>query len=512
MKYTSTPGPVGLIKSVSRTALLVALLVSASISQSRTITLEGTADIGGEELDFHMTLSADRQYLNRIEGYLSLQTGYDGTSFWRTENGVGPFEVDFAEREVWTVLHWLLSGYWLNPDAPIEWSTDPASGQKLFKLDDGRLYFAASEQPGNTQARFPAAIRAINAPQEIAIELTGSQQLSTLLLPETIRIKGIGQVNAFTITAATIEQSNALARYRKPQLQLAETRYLQDIDPEIEVKQATTGHLFVKPTINGEQVGWFLFDSGIGDSMLSQELIDRFDLKRVGKAHTGGIGGSTGYRPVYQGGLLQLGPLQISGLNYISYDASRGKASRILGEPVVGVLGWDILLRSIVEVDMQAGRIRIFDADKERIPQAAAQRLYLHWKVPYVDASFAGGHQGRFMFDTGAGKKGVFFPNYTVKTLDLLSLEQGEAGVVRGAGGEVPIVKATLDWFKVGGHTSRQVPATLSTGEDYEADIYSYGFLGGAVVKPFRVMLDYRRNEIGFIKRENNQGQAGSPD
>jgi hypothetical protein len=63
------------------------------------------------------------------------------------------------------------------------------------------------------------------------------------------------------------------------------------------------------------------------------------------------------------------------------------------------------------------------------------------------------------------------------------------------------VVKTTLEWFRVGGHTSRQVPVILSTGEDYEADIFSCGFLGGAVVQPFRVMLDYRRNEIGFVRK-----------
>jgi hypothetical protein len=477
-------------------ALLFLVLVHAGAVQADTLKLGGTADLGGAESGFQMSLAGDQAWHNRIEGYLALQTAYDGASFWRIENGSGPFEVDFAEREVWIVLHWVLSGYWLNPDAPITWSVEPGSGQKIFQLNDGKLKFAPSDQ-----SRFPATIRALNAPQEIGLEFVGSQQLSSLRLPEKVRIKGIGQVDAFTITTASVAPSADTSRYRKPPLQLAQTRYFSEVDPEIEVKQASTGHLFVKPTINGEQVGWFLFDSGIGDTMMSQALIDRFDLKRVGKAPTGGIGGSTGYRSVFQGGRLQLGPLEISGLNYLAYDPSRSKASRILGEPVVGVLGWDVLLRSILEVDMQAGRIRILDAEKERIPRDAVQRLYLHWKVPYVDASFAGGHQGMFMFDTGAGKKGVFFPNYTVKTLDLLSLELGETGVVRGAGGEVPIVKASLDWFRVGGYSSRQVPVVLSTGEDYEADIYSYGFLGGGVVQPFRVMLDYRRNEIGFIKK-----------
>jgi len=58
-----------------------------------------------------------------------------------------------------------------------------------------------------------------------------------------------------------------------------------------------------------------------------------------------------------------------------------------------------------------------------------------------------------------------------------------------------------VDWFEVAGYKTKDASAIFSVGKDYEADIFSTGFLGGAVLKPFKVVFDYLHNEVGFIKR-----------
>ena len=57
------------------------------------------------------------------------------------------------------------------------------------------------------------------------------------------------------------------------------------------------------------------------------------------------------------------------------------------------------------------------------------------------------------------------------------------------------------EWFEVAGHRTSPAPAVFFTEDDYEADIFTVGFLGGAVVSPFRITLDYGRGEAGFIPR-----------
>jgi predicted aspartyl protease len=503
-----------LLTKISICLLLVFFLLSRL--HASELTLTGKASMGGESLNFTMTLSASAQFANKISGYQSMNTGFDGQSFWRVENGAGPFEIDFSEREIWIIVHWMLSGYWLDDKAPITWSRDPETGNAIFGLNDGRLKLLTtssyeqlksdqlkSRQDAQYAYKLPGLLRVVNLPQELTVSFIGVQQLLGKSLPEQIVINGIGEVESFDIQTANAGSNSDRSSndFQKPAAQIANVSFDDSISSDVEIKQAKTGHIFVKPLINGEPVGWFLFDSGAGGTMMSQQLVEKFGLKRVAKTVTGGIGGSIGFSDLYKGGELTLGPLTVSDLNYKVYDPEHSMASKILGEPVVGVLGWDILTRSVVEVDMLKAKMAIYNPESYRIPEHRRERLFLHWKVPYVKARFSPDHSGIFMLDTGAGKGGVFFTNFTVETLGLLKDQKGQESTVRGAAGKVSIVRGQIDWFQVGGHETTNAPAIFSTGEDYEADIFSTGFLGGAVITPFKVVFDYQRNEVGFIKR-----------
>ncbi len=495
------------------TLLAILLIIMINPLKASQLELSGEASMGGRELPFTMTLSEAEGFINQINGFQSMQTGFDGQSLWRIENGAGPFNVDFSEKEIWTILHWMLSGYWLEENAPIVWTSDLNTGNAVFRLKSGRLELSVpntleqlkvlSRSKVNTKltARLPEIIRVVNLPQELTVSFVGQQQLAGRILPKQVVINGIGEVESFDIKSAELVDLNSDLNFSRPPFQLSKTSYDDSIPSEITIKQADTGHIFVKPFINGEKVGWFLFDSGAGGTQMSAELVNRFDLKRVAKRISGGIGGSVGFSDVYQGGRLRLGPLTITDLNYKVYDPKRSMASGILGEPVVGVLGWDILTRSVVEVDMLKAKMWIHNSAKYRVPAESREQLYLHWKVPYVKARFSTNHEGIFMLDTGAGKGGIFFPKFSVDSFDLLKGKERKQSVAQGAGGKVPIVRGTIDWFEIAGHKTENVPAIFSVGEDHEADIFSTGFLGGAVIKPFKVVFDYGRNEVGFIRR-----------
>lgn len=485
------------------------VFLTMETSQASEINLSGKANMGGQDMNFTMTLSESGMFANKITGYQSMQTGFDGESFWRIEEGAGPFEVDFSEREVWILIHWVLSGYWLHENAPIIWRKDAATGNAIMRLEDGRLEVLTTSSfdklrsaPDKKRHRvIPEILTIINLPQELTVRFNGRQQLMGLNFPKQVLITGIGEVEKFEFLSAKSTDKYSPQFYKKPPFQANNVHFEKNTMPEVEIKQTKSGHIFVKPLINGEQFGWFLFDSGAGGSMLKQEIIDKFNFTRVATSITGGIGGIRGKVNVYKGGELKLGPLSIKNLNYKVYDPSRSMASKLLGEPVVGVLGWDILIRATVEIDMLKARMWIYDPDEYRIPEGSRQRLFLHWKVPYAEATFAPNHTGMFMLDTGAGKSGIFFTHFSVKTLSLLKGKDGKQSNAQGAGGKIPIIKGNIDWFEIHGHKTKNASAIFSIGDDHEADIFSTGFLGGAVIKPFKVVFDYRRNEIGLIKR-----------
>ena len=95
----------------------------------------------------------------------------------------------------------------------------------------------------------------------------------------------------------------------------------------------------------------------------------------------------------------------------------------------------------------------------------------------------------------------MIFTYFSGNRFNLIEGRAGPESVTTGAGGKVSQISGDLDWFEVAGHRTSPAPAVFFTEDDFEADIFTVGFLGGAVVSPFRITLDYGRGEAGFIPR-----------
>ena len=62
---------------------------------------------------------------------------------------------------------------------------------------------------------------------------------------------------------------------------------------ELKVKRIErTGHLLVAPQINGQDAGWFIFDTGAGLSCADQTLVQRLKLPHAGDTIARGSGGN----------------------------------------------------------------------------------------------------------------------------------------------------------------------------------------------------------------------------
>jgi hypothetical protein len=388
----------------------------------------------------------------------------------------------------------VLSGYWNNPAAPLVRSAD---GRELG-LATGRFRFRLD---GPAAGGFPLTLRTVNSPAAVTLAFRGLQRLAGTWLPRQVVILGSGDLTELRIDHAERVDVEP-ARFRPPPQRERGFRFVDGAPRELQVARADSGHLFVRPRLAGDDVGWFLFDSGAGISLLSGGLIERYRLPPVGRTRVSGIGGSIGERGVHRCPRLELGPLALQSINVVAFDPARSRAGRLLGQPVVGVLGWDVLLRSAVELDLRDGRIWLHPSGAVDVATPYRHPLYLHWKVPWVRVRYAPDGEGLFMLDTGAGSRGLFFPHDSVQRLGLLERLAGPGGRAAGAGGSVAVRHSTLEWVQVGTHTSRRVPVRLGLEEDFEGDIHTQGILGGAVLEPFRVMLDYRLGQVGFIPRQ----------
>ncbi len=61
-----------------------------------------------------------------------------------------------------------------------------------------------------------------------------------------------------------------------------DTRFDLVASPNVEVKRARTGHVLVRPKVDGLDLGWFIFDTGGGGTILDSKAATKMRLEPVG--------------------------------------------------------------------------------------------------------------------------------------------------------------------------------------------------------------------------------------
>ena len=100
---------------------------------------------------------------------------------------------------------------------------------------------------------------------------------------------GLTEVDRFQ-DVVTQTEAPALG-YRAITTEPEDVRYDITIAPRIELMKIRTGHVFVRPKIDGEDVGWFAFDTGSGAGFtLLASVAERLGMPRFGELSGGGAG------------------------------------------------------------------------------------------------------------------------------------------------------------------------------------------------------------------------------
>ena len=214
--------------------------------------------------------------------------------------------------------------------------------------------------------------------------------------------------------------------------------------------------------------------------------------------------------------------------------------------PVVGILGYDLFRRAVIEIPplAQAGRERgtltVHDPlayppppPPETTKTAAAanedgvelagkgrdepvwQPLQLVANVPHVNASFARGggkeHSALFMLDSGAGGAGVMFHARASAQYGLLG-EDGSGGnsatkSIRGIGGEgasggMRVMEGDLSFLKVSGARFDNVLSLIATGGGFDLSLHTAGMICADLMLRCRVIFDYPRRRFAMVEEE----------
>jgi len=117
--------------------------------------------------------------------------------------------------------------------------------------------------------------------------------------------------------------------------------------------------------VNGQDVGWFLLDSGAGAMVIDKALADSLHLERLNRGSALGVGGTfeSSARAVDK---FEIGPMTLRNVRFGDYDFSSFNTGS--GPRIAGTVGTPIFRRAVVVMNWTGPTVENTAADsRERI-------------------------------------------------------------------------------------------------------------------------------------------------
>jgi predicted aspartyl protease len=306
-------------------------------------------------------------------------------------------------------------------------------------------------------------------------------------------------VRAFAVVgAASVCAGAAVMQHGGPDLSQGATSFDAALPAEIVVKRAPTGHLLVRPLVNGIDAGWFIFDTGAGICVVSTPHIAGLGLTDAGSIDSVGVGGSQS-NALHRAARLTLGPVTLEDHPLMATDLSF--LQEHLGEDVAGIIGFGLLTQCVAELDLATPRIALHDRKAFTLAAGSAWTgISLEDRVPTVEASFEG-HAGRFRLDTGANST-VTFHEPAVRRWKLVEGREVTDVRLGGVGGFVAAKKGTLASFELGGVRRENLAVEFATeAKGSFAESSRDGNIGARFLEDFVMVLDYGGERLALTPR-----------
>jgi len=262
--------------------------------------------------------------------------------------------------------------------------------------------------------------------------------------------------------------------------------------------------IYLSARINNSRPMWFLLDTGAGASLIDARRARTLGLKSEGKAATSGRGG---YSEISftKGVSFTLRGVRLLNQTVVSipFNNIAGHFRRNFG----GILGYDFISRFVVEIDYVNQTITLYDpqgynykGSGHRVPITLDGTPFVKGEVQVNGREPV---QGRFMIDTGFDGATTLYGPF-IKAHNLLRSNGKTIGITRAGVTQSKGVKSRIERFTFGGFSFRNVITNFLLGEKgTEADTDIAGLIGNEVLREFKVILDYSRQEM--ILEPNDQ-------
>ncbi len=462
----------------------------------------GTCLAQGVPGTFQELFRVDGRFVHHTRSELGGSQGYDGRTAWARDATGMPRVLSLSSRDDVLAGSWLAHGLWLDPQdgrLAVTLDAERSSAETLALLLSmpGRPWHATLVVDRETW--LPVAFLQERLGGTRRVEFSDWHAPRGFQVAHRIVATGVGDgVSTYTVEAVEPLPTFVRDPFAVVPGRPADTTWDAQAPAELEVRRTRSGHLLVHPLLDGQDVGWFLLDSGAGMNCIDPGVADELGWESFGEVAVVGTGGASGGR-YRRGGRLVLGPVRVAGTPFLELDLSA--LEPVFGVPLGGVMGYDLFARAVVVVDLQASRVWLHDPESWE-PPAQVELAVLDSSVPCVRCRFAG-YEGWFRLDTGSDDT-VTFHAPAVQELGLtrgrLDLSQVS---LQGVGGVVLADRGRITWFELGGRRFERLPVTYMRPSEGALDaVYTAGNIGGGLLREFRVAFDLGRRQVAFLERE----------
>lgn len=453
------------------------------------------------ELDGRVTLlfTPAGRFARTVTGRLPLQGGFDGKTVWATDWKGIPRALDLRERDAEVASASFLSGRWLSPkESPFKIRMEPpAAGSR-----DVTLTLTLGDGPNTTRmvvdgaTWLPRTITDTTSEDHEVTRLEDYRPTFGFKFPFKISSTAYDETQTFTIER--VEKAPTFIRdpFAMPPRPAPDAKFDPAVPAKLEARRGATGHMLIHPRVNGEDVGWFILDSGAGTMVISPAVADQLKMPAFGRITALGVGGAVKAR-FREGNSIRVGPMTIDKPVFIELDFSR--LSTIFGVPIAGICGFDVFSRAVVTYHLDEGGVEIHDPATFKLAGGAWGDLLLNNRLPVVRAGFEGNREELFTLDTGSNAT-VTFHAPAVRRLKLLENREVKTQRFGGVGGFQEVKVGAIDYFQLGGKRFEKPQVQFSeamTGAFTEP--YVAGNIGGEFLRGTRVVFNYPARKIAFV-------------
>lgn len=470
------------------------------LPKDRAVRLSGEATFLGAGARFEAEFDAAGRSIIRFDGPISLTEGFDGEHAWSIDIAGEHRRLELGERESTLFNAAVISGGWFSPDSGV-----------AFTLDESRATADSILLNFNHEAGSARGAVEINRadwrPVKWTLETSGStltgESRGTITadgftFPAAItQVSSHGMENRITVTGARLVPLNP-ARFSPSPADAADHSFNPAVPATLEIKRAPTGHLLVRAKLDADHEGWFIFDTGAGINCLEQSLINDRGYERLGEVPAVGVGGSVS-APFVRARSITVGPLTVERPLCIGLDMKA--LSGFMGETLSGIIGYGVLARSTVEIDMTAPSVSIHDPARFTLARGEWSPLIVYERHPCLTGAIEG-HPGVFKIDTGAAGSTLAVHAPAVERLRLLEGRDTTPGRMGGVGGFVDAPRGTITLLELAGTRHENIEVQFAAKRiGAFADEYTLGNIGGKILAPYTLILDYTNNRAALVER-----------